>query len=91
MKKYSAIVIIVLSLISYNMILAEDIEPKELVKLANIEITNMELYSSDYFDLKNIEGKELIQSKYLENTRNYIVYGNHHGDFKMTDIVIWDG
>ena len=48
MKKYSAIVIIVLSLISYNMILAEDIEPKELVKLANIEITNMGLYSSDY-------------------------------------------
>ncbi len=81
MKK-TIFLVVMFALISLNTISAKELEPKELVELANKEILDMGLYSGRYFELKNIKGKDLIESEHLKDTRNYIVYGEHHGDFK---------
>ena len=69
-------------LIFYTSIYAEDISRLKLVELANKEIVSMGICEEDYFDEVNKNGKKLSNSKYLTGYRNYIVYGQPHGDFK---------
>ncbi len=42
----------------------------------------MGICEDDYFGEANKNGKKLSDSEYLTGYRNYIVYGQPHGDFK---------
>lgn len=61
---------------------ADEYTRLELVKLANKELIELGIVEDDYFQDKNIKGKELSINSYLSGYRNYIVYGSPHGDFK---------
>ncbi|MEN2774208.1 hypothetical protein ABCY62_03985 [Acetivibrio clariflavus] len=81
MRKVIAIVLIVLALTT-SVSTAFEIERIQLVELANKELISLGLHDEDYFKLKNDNGKPLSTNQYLSGYRNYIVYGNPHGDFK---------
>ena len=84
MKRMIAFVIIwVLIISTYTKAEEKYLNSKELVELANKEIIEMGLLGEDYFSKEcNIAGKPLSENEHLKGYRNYIVYGNFHGDFK---------
>lgn len=81
MRKIVLIVLILLLLTSI-VNAAEELTRMQIIELANKELINTGRYEEDYFELTNINGKRLSNNEYLTGLRNYIVYGNPHGDYK---------
>ena len=82
MKKllFMVLVFFILSILYSNA--ADEYTRLELVRLANKELIESGILMDDYFEEININGKGLSTNPYLSGLRNYIVYGNPHGDFK---------
>lgn len=81
MRKSIAIIIMLLTLATATNA-TEEISRENLVKLANREIIELGLLKFDYFGETNEDEKPLSTNPYLSGSRNYIVYGDPHGDFK---------
>lgn len=73
---------LVILILTVNVTATEEITRLQLVELANKELILSGLYQEEYFSLINKNGRPLSTNQYLSGYRNYIVYGNPHGDFK---------
>ncbi|AEV67570.1 Athe_2463 domain-containing protein [Acetivibrio clariflavus] len=85
MRKVIAIVLAIFFItatVIANINATEEITRPQLVELANKELISSGIYNEEYFKLSNKNGKPLSTNPYLSGYRNYIVYGNPHGDFK---------
>jgi len=80
-RKAISIALIILT-VTFNVNAAEDIPRPQLVELANKELISTGIYMKDYFGLTNDYGKPLSTNQHLSGYRNYIVYGDPHGDFR---------
>mgnify|MGYP001085241330 CR=1 FL=1 len=54
----------------------------QLLELANKELISMGICEEDYFIETNKTGRQLSNNVHLTDYRNYIVYGDPHGDFR---------
>lgn len=81
MRKLMVIVLIFSALI-INVYAIDEITRIQLVELANKELISLGLYAEEYFKRTNVHGRPLSTNPNLSGYRNYIVYGNPHGDLK---------
>lgn len=62
---------------------SDTLNREQLVTFANKELIDRKVIARDYFAIKNKEETPLSTSPYLQGIRDYIVYGNPHGDMKQ--------
>ncbi|NLD47071.1 MAG: hypothetical protein GX660_07710 [Clostridiaceae bacterium] len=78
----SIVIILTLLILTATTNAAEELSREKIVKLANREIIELGLLKYDYFKETNVCEKSLSTKAYSSGPRDFIVYGDPHGDFK---------